>query len=147
MLSAPAQGTLKRLSLTASQYIMGIFYDYSLLVTLARMRALTSLRFIFEEGQAGNGLRFFESDGEGPESNGRRFMYIVDCELAHVKEVTVEDSTVSRQATAYSTAMQQVLSALDGRNREWKPSEQTVVAFWGRFVGKDEWVRGSVGWG
>ncbi len=140
-IAAPAQGTLKHLSLMASQYIMGIFYDYSLLVILARMRALLSLRFLFEEGQAGNGLRFFESDGEGPESNGRRFMCMVDRELAHVKEVTVEDSTASYQATAYSTALQQVLSALDRRNREWKSSEQTVVAFWGRFVGKDEWVR------
>ena len=146
-IAAPAQGTLKRLSLIASQYIMKIFYDYSLLVPLTRMRALQSLRFHFKEGEPGNGLRFSESDGEGPEDNGRRFMRIVDRELAHVREVSVEDSTVSYQSTAYSIALRQVVSALDGRNREWESSERTVVAFWGRFVGKDEWVRGSVGLG
>lgn len=116
---------------------MKAFYNYTLLVTLARLRGLKLIRFFFNEDRSGNGLRYFESEGQGPKSTADRFMFLVDCELAHVKEVVVEDATITDYATEYSRALLQVVAALGDRNREWEVPKDVVEAFWGRFVGKD----------
>ena len=133
----PAQTMLKRLFITASRDVMRHFYDYSLLVLLIRMRSLRVLRFLFKEEEVGNGLRYFQSEGEGPESNGRRFMKLVDCELAHVKEVVVEDSTVVDHTTDYGVALLWLISELGERNKAWELSEPMVQTFWGGYMGKD----------
>ena len=132
------QNVLKRLSITASQNMMDHFYDYSLLVVLIRMRGLKHLRFVFKEVELRNGLNYFEGDGEGPEITARRFMKLVDCELSHVQEVMVEDSTVTNHATDYGAALMQIVSDLRDRNRTWVKPEIMVEAFWGRFMWKDE---------
>lgn len=135
-ITTPGQNMLKRLSIAASQDMMDHFYDYSLLVVLIRMRGLKRLRFVFKEDELGNGLNHFESDGEGPEITARRFMKLVDCELSHVQEVMVEDSTVANYATDYGAALLQVVSDLRDRNRAWVKPEAMVRTFWGGFVGK-----------
>lgn len=120
---------------------MKAFYDYSLLITLSRMRALKTLRFLLKEDEAGNGLRYFET--ETPEKNADRFMFSVDCELAHVAEVVVEDPTVTNYGTVYGGALLRVVAALGDRNREWEMPRDVVEAFWGSFLGKEggKWVR------
>lgn len=133
----PAQTMLKRLAITASRDVMRHFYDYSLLVLLIRMRSLRLLRFVFKEEEVGNGLRYFQSEGEGPESNAHRFMTLVDCELAHVKEVVVEDSTVVDHTTEYGIALLQLVSELGERNQAWEFPEPMVQTFWGGYMGKD----------
>lgn len=149
----PAQNMLTRLSIATSRNIMQHFYDYSLLVILSRMRGLQLLRFIFKEKEPGNGLRYFDNEGEGPESNGCRFLFLVDCELAHVKEVAVkedeeeeeeeeeeEDSIMVAKAMDYGLALRRVSAALEDRNRAWESPERVLRTFWGRFVGGDGWV-------
>ncbi|CAD6590196.1 MAG: hypothetical protein ASARMPREDX12_004225 [Alectoria sarmentosa] len=136
-LPTPAQTMLKRLAITASRDMMRHFYDYSLLVLLIRMRNLRLLRFVFKEEEFGNGLRYFQSAGEGPESNRERFMTLVDCELAHVKEVVVEDSTVVDHTTDYGVALLRLVSELGERNKDWELSEPRAQTFWGGCMGKD----------
>ena len=92
-------------------------YDYTLLVPLARMCDLELLRLPFNEDGSGNGLHCFESQGEGPKSNADRFMFLVDRELAYVREVVVEDATITNYATEYGGALLQVVAALGERNR------------------------------
>lgn len=115
----PAQGMLQRLSIAASQDFMEHFYDYSLLVIFITTRGLPYLHTIVNRYEVGNGLRYFENQEEGPQSNDPRFLGLVDCELSHVKEVTVEDSTTVDDATGYGAAFSQVLSALKERNKAW----------------------------
>ena len=98
------------------------------------MHGLKLLRFLFNEDES---LRCFESQGEGPKSNADRFMFIVDCELVHVKEVVVEDATITNYATKYCGALMEVVAALGDRNREWEMPKDVVEAFWGSFVEKD----------
>lgn len=135
--TTPGQNMLRRLSITASQDMMDHFYDYTLLVTLIRMRGLQHLRFVFKEDEVGNGLNYFESDGEGPEIAARRFMKLVDCELTHAQEVMVEDSTVANYTTDYGVVLLQVVSDLRDRNRAWVKSEAIVQTFSGGFMWKD----------
>ena len=64
-------------------------------------------------------------------------MFIVDCELVHVKEVVVEDATITDYATDYGGALLQMMAALGERNREWEMPKEGVEAFWGWFGGTD----------
>ena len=145
-IATPAQNMLKRLSITAGRNIMAQFYDYSLLAILVRLRGLHSLRFRFNGDEDGNGLRYppaaeggggGEEEEGGPESNGRRFVRLVDCELAHVEEVTVEESSAVDYATDYGAALQQVVSALGQRNEAWNVPRRLVRTFWGGSMGEE----------
>ncbi|KAL9127215.1 MAG: hypothetical protein Q9175_007784 [Cornicularia normoerica] len=128
---------LQRLSIAASHELMEQIYDYSLVVILIRMRALRFLHFIFNKNEMGNGLRYLEHQGEGPESNGRRFLKLVDCDFHHVKEVTVEDSAIVDNATSYGAALSQVVSALEERNEAWVEPESVLQTFWGGYMWSD----------
>lgn len=139
-LQVPAQTLLQRLSITASRTMMEHFYDYSLLTILHRLRGLAFLRFIFHADEFGNGLRFYETDGYGPASNGLRFMNIVDCHLTHVGEVTVEENSLTKNyITAYDVALLEVMDMLADRNRFWQRPVRSrrIRTFWGGYMGED----------
>ena len=91
-----AQNTFKRLSITASRDITQNSYDCSVLLILIRMRGLRLLRSIFKAEEPGHGLRYSDSEPEGPESNGRRSMELVHGEPRRSRSKVLRPSITVR---------------------------------------------------